>query len=373
MSRQRMTAALLAVAAACALAACGDDDGGGDSAAAGGSGSASESKENVKLAMELILTGVQFGQDIKGGIEAYAREDGAVDVEIQGPPSVDPVTAQKQATDMLAKGPDAMGVAPFPPELWPRTLKTISDQVDAALTFNIKPTGKVEDVGSSPIKTFVGISDAQAARDVTVKTIELAKLPPSTTGYVLLGQCVPGNTGPLYERIQGFKEVLGEQLPKAEIIVFDSKVEPQANTNAWTAQLAAKPDPVLVLGTCDQDGTSLYKIKKAKRYRFPVGALELPPETVAGIKDGSILASSATHWYLEGYASARLLAETIRGGELPEGFIDVGTTMVTKENIDEIVERNSSVAATDEWYAPKVKELFDNLAAHTHPIEDAWK
>ncbi len=371
MSRQRMTAALLAITAACALGACGDDDSGSESAAA--AGSSSESKENVKLAMELILTGVQFGQDIKGGIEAFASEDGAVDVEIQGPPSVDPVTAQKQATDMLAKGPDAMGVAPFPPELWPRTLKTISEQTDASLTFNIKPTGKVEDVGASPIKTFVGISDTQGARDVMAKTIELAKLPPSTTGYVLLGQCVPGNTGPLYERIQGFKEVLAEKLPDADVIVFDSKVEPQANTNAWTAQLAAKPDPVLVLGTCDQDGTSLYKVKRAKGYKFPAGALELPPETVAGIRDGSILASSATHWYLEGYASARLLAETIRGGELPEGFIDVGSTMVTKENVAEIEQRNSSPEATDEWYAPKVEALFGDLPAHTHPIEDAWK
>jgi ribose transport system substrate-binding protein len=382
---RRGLAALAALVMAAGLAACGssDDDGGGETAAASTGGTAaatseaaapSEDKKPVKLAMELTLTGVKFGQDTKAGIEGFVEEDGAVELDVQGPPSIDPVTAQKQLTDMLAKNPDAVGVAPFPPELWQRTLTTIHQRFpDASLTFNIKPAGKVEDVDKAPIQTFVGVDDTESAREVLRKTIELAGLGPDTTGMAIIGQCVAGETGVLYERTQGFKQVFAELLPEVEVHEFDSKVEPQANTNAWTAELAANPDPVLAIGTCDQDGTSLYKIKKQRGYTFPVGAVETPPEVVAGIKDGSILASSAVNWYLEGYTAARLLAEAARGAEMPKGFVDIGTTLITKDNIDEIEKRDSSLAETKAWYAPKIEELFADLPAHTHPMQDAWK
>lgn len=372
---RRGIVALAALGLVAGLAACGSSSNNGSATAAPATGSstAKADKKHVKLAMELTLTGVKFGQDTKAGIEGFAQEDGGTDIDVQGPPSIDPVTAQKQTTDMLAKKPDAVGVSPFPPELWQRTLKTVAAGYPSSLTFNIKPVGKPSDVPKSPLKTFVGVDDTQSARDVMAKTIELAKLAPDTTGEVILGQCVAGNTGVLYDRIQGFKQVAAQKLPNARIIVFDSKVEPQANTNAWTAELAAHPKPALAIGTCDQDGTSLYKLKKQKGYTFPAGAVETPPETIAGLKDGSILASSAVNWYVQGYTAARLLAESVRGTKIPEGFIDIGTTMITKDNVAEIEARDASTAATAAWSAPKIKELFGNMAAHTHPMEDAWK
>jgi ribose transport system substrate-binding protein len=70
-----------------------------------------EEGKQVSIAMEEILTGVAFGQEIKEGAEAFAAEDGKVDLEINGPPSTEPEVAQKQATDMLAKQPEAFGFA----------------------------------------------------------------------------------------------------------------------------------------------------------------------------------------------------------------------------------------------------------------------
>ncbi|HZO37410.1 MAG TPA: substrate-binding domain-containing protein [Solirubrobacteraceae bacterium] len=333
------------------------------------------SKKKVKIAMELILTGVQFGVDTKNGINAFVKDDGAVSAQVNGPVTVDPGTAQKQTTDMIAKGPNAVGVAPFPPEAWQRTLKDINKKYPkTSLTFNAKPSGKVGDISKQPFKTFVGINDAASARAVLTKTIELAKLKSSATGEVLLGQCVPGNTGVLADRIRGFKQVLAKLLPKATPVVFDSKVDPQGNTTAWTTELVAHPKPILAIGTCDQDGTSLYKVKKANSsYKFPVGAVETPPETVLGIQDGTILASSSVNWYLEGYTAARLLAESARGKAIPAGFIDIGYTMITKKNIAEIKKRNSSLANTRAWYAPKVKEQFANMKKYTHSLSSAWK
>lgn len=360
----------LALCLGLAVAACGDDDDGSDATAAGGG----SEKKQVKIAMEQVLTGVQFAQDTRDGMQAAAKDDGAIDLQVQGPPTIDPALGQKQATDLLSQNPDGFGVSPFPPEIWVRTLSTIKQRVPNSVAFNIKQTGTPEQAASSPIKTFIGVSDYDSASAVAEKTIELGKLGPDTTGYAILGQCVAGETGVLADRTRGFTAVVEEKLPKVEIQNFDSKVDPQGNTNAWQAKLKANPDPVLTLGTCDQDGTSIYKLKKASGARFPTGAVETPPEVVAGIEEGIILASSNVHWWLEGYSTVRLLAEAARGErEMPEGFIDVGFTMITQDNVEEIAERNASKANTDEWYAPKLKELFDNLEAHTHPLEDAWK
>ena len=45
-----------------------------------------------------------------------------------------------------------MGVAPFPPELWTRTMKTITEQVDNYLVFNERPSSLPEDVSAAAIQ-----------------------------------------------------------------------------------------------------------------------------------------------------------------------------------------------------------------------------
>jgi ABC-type sugar transport system substrate-binding protein len=382
MSKKRTDKGLLALAALAALllalglAACGgsDSDTGSSEAtteepAAGGDEGGEE--EEVSIAMEEILTGVAFGQEIKEGIEAYDAEDAAATVEVQGPPSTEPEVAQKQATDMLAKNPDAFGFAPFPPELWTRTAQNIWDQVGPnVLTFNERPSSEVDTVSSSPVQTFVGTADTSEARELLEKTIELAELPESFTGEVILGQCVAQEAGVLAQRTDGFEEALANLLPKAKVEKFTSEVEPQANTKAWTTELAAHPNAELATGTCDQDGTSLYKVKKEKGYDLIVGAMELPPETVRGLKDGSIIAAVGTNWWLQGYTATRMLAEAARGAELPEGWVDSGYKFYTGDEIAEVEERAKDPAS---FYAADVEEMFANGMPEAAPIEGAFE
>jgi ABC-type sugar transport system substrate-binding protein len=330
-----------------------------------------EEGKQVSIAMEEILTGVSFGQEIKEGAEAFAAEDGAVDLEINGPPSTEPEVAQKQATDMLAKQPEAFGFAPFPPELWTRTAANINEQVGPnVLTFNERPTSEVDDVSSSPVQIFVGTNDHGEAKEMLEETIKLAKLPASSTGEVILGQCVAQEAGVLAQRTEGFEEALENLLPKASVRKFTSEVEPQANTEAWTTMLAAHPDPILATGTCDQDGTSLATLKKTKGYKMIVGAMELPPATQAGLKEGSITAVMGTNWWLQGYTAARMLAEAARGAELPEGFVSTGYKLFTPEDVAEVEERSKDPAS---FYKADIEELFGNGMPSAVPIEEAWK
>ncbi|MGE0066353.1 MAG: sugar ABC transporter substrate-binding protein [Solirubrobacterales bacterium] len=385
MSNKRTNKGLLALAALAAmllalgLAACGGSD--DDSSSSGGSteaetaeateaGGGGEAKEEVSVAMVEILTGVQFGVEIKEGMEDFAAEDGSVDLSVQGPPSTEPEVAQKMATDLLAKSPDAMGVAPFPPELWTRTMKTITEQVDNYLVFNERPSSEPQDVSAAPIQLFVGTDDKSEAREMLEAAIEAAKLPKSETGTVILGQCVAQEAGVLAQRTEGFEEALAKLLPNAKVDKFTSEVEPQANTEAWTTKLAAEPNPVLATGTCDQDGTSLYKVKKAKGYDFAVGAMELPPEVISGLKDGSILVAMGTNWWLQGYTATRMLAEAARGEELPEGWVNTGQQLFTGEDVAAVEERASEPS---KFYAAGIEELFGNGMPEAEPIENAWK
>jgi ABC-type sugar transport system substrate-binding protein len=330
-----------------------------------------EEGKQVSIAMEEILTGVSFGQEIKEGAEAFAAEDGKVDLEINGPPSTEPEVAQKQATDMLAKQPEAFGFAPFPPELWTRTAANINEQVGPnVLTFNERPTSEVGDVSSSPVQIFVGTNDHGEAKEMLEETIKLAKLPASSTGEVILGQCVAQEAGVLAQRTEGFEEALKNLLPKASVRKFTSEVEPQANTEAWTTMLAAHPHPILATGTCDQDGTSLATLKKTKGYDMVVGAMELPPATQAGLKEKTITAVMGTNWWLQGYTAARMLAEAARGAELPEGFVSTGYKLFTPEDVAEVEERTKDPAS---FYKADIEELFGNGMPSAVPIEEAWK
>jgi ABC-type sugar transport system substrate-binding protein len=347
------------------------ETGGEAEPAASEEGGEVEAGKHVSVAMEEILTGVSFGQEVKEGAEGFAKEDGNVSLEINGPPSTEPEVAQKQASDMLAKKPEAFGYAPFPPELWTRTAQTIYEQVSPnVLTFNERPASVPEELESSPVKLFVGSNDHGEAKLMLEETIKLAKLPASTTGEVILGQCVAQEAGVLAQRTEGFEEALAALLPKASVRKFTSEVEPQANTEAWTTELAAHPKPVLATGTCDQDGTSLATLKKTKGYEMVVGAMELPPATQEGLKEGTITAAMGTNWWLMGYTSARMLAEAARGAELPEGFVNTGYKLFTPEDVAAVEERSKDPS---KFYRADIEELFANGLPETVPMEEAFK
>lgn len=378
-------AVLAALLLALGLAACGggDDSTGSTEAATatesepeGGNGEevANEEggdKEQVSVAMELILTGQAFGQEIEEGIEAFGAEDGAVDIAANGPPQVDPETAQKQATDLLAQSPDAMGFAPFPPELWTRTAKTIDEQVGPnVLVFNERPASEEDQVSAATVQTFVGTADKTLAREATELGIEGAKLGPDTTGEVIIGQCIPQEAGVLAMRTEGVKEVLSEMLPKAKQVVFTSGGTPQESLEAWASELSAKKNPAFVIGVCTEDGGSLNKIMSEKGYDFPAAAMDIAPGTITGIENGNLIGSVAVNWWLEGYTSTRMLTEAARGAEIPEGWVDTGQFTVTKDNLDELEERAKE---PEKFFAPQIEELFANGMPETQPIENAFK
>src|SRR4051812_35779628 len=128
---------VLAAVAMSALAACGDDDSTNTSSANASSASTSTTKtsanKEVSVAMQPVVTGVKFAQDMVVGMKSAAADDGAIALTVQGPPMLDAVAAQKVVTDLLSQNPDGIGISPFPAELWNRTMQTVHDRVPNSL------------------------------------------------------------------------------------------------------------------------------------------------------------------------------------------------------------------------------------------------
>jgi ribose transport system substrate-binding protein len=329
--------------------------------------SASAEQERLKLGMVLILTNIPFGQQIADGAKA-AAEDVNADVQITGPTSIDPALAQKQASDLVAAGLDGLSVAPFPTEAWPRALSELKDKLENTITHNVPPTD------GSGVDLYVGVNDIAQGRALATETIKNAGWTADTTGKILLGQCVPGDTGVLASRMKGMKEVFERELPNAEVKgPIQVSVDPNQNTSDWENVLKANPDPLAAGGTCDQDGESLYKLKTASGDDYAVFAFETPPNTVKGIQDGTIIANVSVDWWLEGYQAIRILAERARGNDVAGGWVDTGYTVIDQSNVDAVIERNASEEAARAWYAEAIADFEADLASHTHPLSDQLK
>jgi ABC-type sugar transport system substrate-binding protein len=336
----------------------------------GGASASAAPRADVKIHMELVLTGVQFARDAALGMKTASTAAGQVSMTVTGPPSINPVLAQQQVTQAVSQSPDGIGIDPFTPDLWQRTLKDVAGQVKNILLMNDKPVISPSQLDSASVNTYVGLSDANYARALANVVISGAHLSPSTTGTVLLGQCVPGATGVLAERNTAFLQIIHKRLPKTKVIQFNSEVVPAKNTSAWTSQLSAHPTAVLALGGCDQDGTSLYLVKKKLHLKVAAGGIDLTPEAVKGVADGTLVCTLNDDYFVQGYVAASLLIKGARGQALPQGWIDTGYTIVTKSNIKAITKATSSDAARITYWKPRAEAILKNLKVK--PLVAAW-
>jgi ABC-type sugar transport system substrate-binding protein len=370
-SRALALAAALLLLCGGLLAACGSDDDGGSSTAAGSGGDGGA--KSVKIAAQAQVSSLSFAVIERQGMEAAAKDVNA-ELLYSAPDAFDSALAQKQATDLLTQRPDGFLVIPYPPELWQRTMRTIVEQVPNTVAADVPQAATADDLGSSPIRTFVGINDTEMARAMAAEVIKRGRLGRDATGTALLGQCLQGESGVIYERIQGFTEVVERELPNVKVRVFDSRIDPAGNRNAWESAVASTKDLTLSLGACDPDGPSIARVKEATRGSWPAGTLEDDPATLRAVRDGTLQAVAAVNRYAEGYIPVRLLADAARDEqELPEGFVDAGFTVIVSENAEEIITRNSSPEETQKWYEPKIERFFAEFDRHVHPMEDRYK
>lgn len=315
---------------------------------------------STKLKIGYVLHGLNpFTEIIKRG----AQDAGTaldVEVEVVGPSSFNAQEAIGDFEGMVQKKKDGMVVVPMPGEQWVRPIKEATDAHVPVVTANITSA-------ESSAESWFGQDEYQSGVILATELRKMLEADGKKSGTILVGICAP-DVAVLVERYKGFKKGLeGSGFtatdPKP---VNTGKAENQA---AWENLITANKDIVAAVGLCSMDIPNLAKLKKDTGAKWLVAGYDLDPDIIASIKDGTTQLSLAQHPYLQGYLPVLALVQHIREKKpLPKGWVNVGTEIVTKANVDALTARETDPAAETKWYADYIAKNFPDLNALAKPL-----
>ena len=175
------------------------------------------------------------------------------ELDVAGPPTIDPTTAIKDFEDMVATKPDGVTVFPIPAEQWVRPFKQAAEAGVKLNAIRVQPTE------GSEVPLYVGMKEKEAAEDLVHVFAE--ELGPEASGEIVLGIGPVGE--PVNEnRIFGYEAAIEKEMPNVKIVgPITTGNEPVENLNNWTQIFSRYPDALAYIGTTDQDCGSMAKLK----------------------------------------------------------------------------------------------------------------
>jgi ribose transport system substrate-binding protein len=340
-----------------AVAGCGssDDNSGGGSTGSSTSGSSGGGgAKTANLAFIYPTTETNFAQEMAMGAKAAAADRPGVNLKESAPANVDgPKEVQLfQAATRASK--DGVAMMTLTPDLFLRPILTAGQQGVPLVAVDVPPAKGAE----SAMKLLIGNSNVEIGQQLAAAMLK--KIPEGTKGTILIGTDTPG-LPVLEQRNQGFKEAIAKARPGIKFMVFDAKQSPTDNYNTWSAQVKAHPDAIAYVGPGSQAAVSLTRIQKAGGKKLLVGACDLDPVALQGVKDGYVEALISPEHFLKAYIAIALLAAQKQDGKkLPEGVWNSGALTVTSKNVDEIIARQKSAASRKKFFEKVVKQQLAN-------------
>lgn len=357
--------------AALALAACGSSSSsssassssGGSSSSAGSSSAGSKAK-SVHLAMIVADSTENAFEEMEYGAEAAAAHLPGVQLSTAAPPTASGSAEVSLFQSAQQTSKDGIGLMTTTP---PDFVRPFSQAVAAGV-----PVVAVDAPGlpGSNVTTFVGNSNTEIGAGVANQM--LAKIPTSATGDVIIGNPIPG-LPLLAQRIDGFVSVIKAKRPSLKIVgPFNVGNEPTDNYDHWNALVQKYPNGVAYFDPGDQGAISLARIQKSSGKHLLVGACDVDPGALAGVKDGYVYVLGDPHHFLKGYIAITLLAEHAQQGKaLPKGWWNPGFGIVTAGNITQIIAREQNNQTRYAYYAPIIKQELANPSAYIKPLSQA--
>jgi ABC-type sugar transport system substrate-binding protein len=315
-------------------------------------------KSSVKIGY--VLHGHNdFTEVIKKGADDVGKALG-VDVEVVAPSQFVGTQAIALFEGMVQKGKDGVAVVPMQGETWLRPIKAATDRGVPVLTANMVSPDSAAAAWMGQDEYHSGVILAQEMR----KALEAAG---KTQGKIVLGICAPAEKA-LQDRYKGF--VKGMEGTKYTLTqAYDVGTENTKNYGQWANLAVANPDLVAMVGLCSMDIPNMAKLKQRTKAAWLIGGYDLNPETLDAIKAGLVSVTLGQHPYLQGYLPVRALVEHLRDGKpLPKGWVDVGTEVVTRANVEDVYKRETDEAAETQWYADHMKKNFADLSALAKPM-----
>lgn len=347
--------AVVSVLAVATLSACGG--------AAPSSGSSPSSSSGKYAAGKVIILDTLYraplAQNQAAGAQLAAEEAGAT-INWVGPTNIDPAAAIKALQDASAAGADGAIVAAFPGDLF----KVPIDQTGLPVaTIDLYSPGSTARTHFATDKYGLGVALAT----------EFDKaLPPDAQGTIVAGICVP-ELPALTAPQQGFIDTLADLRPDVTV-QGDVPVDGDATKNfvSWQRIIQQNPDALGFIGQCDQDVPNLIKLKKdSGGATWLIGATSGDSaENIAAVKDGTMVSIIGQNGWVQGYLAARLLLEQIANGtEMPQGFIDTGLTVITKDNADAVAARVNDPSLNAVEFKDFIDGVLADVEAAVQPYE----
>lgn len=375
---RRRTAGSLAAAALAtlAVAGCGSSDDGGSTAtaaAATGATSTAAAKQDIDLAMVMSFK-IPYFIAAQNGAQTAAKDDGAIDLSIQAAEAPTGTQEVSMAENLLVEGPDGFAVNPCVLPAWGKVLKRMETDVpdNNVIAFSCKQASAPGQ--PSPVRTFVGASDAKSGADTVQLAIDQGKLGSDTTGTALVSECAKG-TPILDERVKGAEAVLADKLPKVKVVNFTTDpADANKNLATWTSVVQDNPDAVIAFGPCDSDTGSIVTLKKKDAgATFAVALLDPTEPGLQAIESGAVLGGVSTAPWIGGYVTINLLAQAARGeGAAPDGWVDTGIYPVTKDNVAEYLASAASPEKQAALFQPMADKILQDVSAHTQPLDASF-
>nr|BFE73015.1 hypothetical protein GCM10020092_063160 [Actinoplanes digitatis] len=182
----------------------------------------------------------------------------------------------------------------------------------------------------------------------------------------------PG-TPVLDNRAAGIKETLNAKAPGITVLgPFQTYSEPTKNYSAWSSLVSAHGDALAFLGVGDADSYDLARLKQEKNGKWLTAGFDVDDKTLQAVKDGTNFTTIDPEHYLKGYLASAMLIKSVRGElELPKGWFVSPGLIVTKENVDDVIQRGSTPAAAKAGYQSQIDSLLKDPAANTKPMDQA--
>jgi len=300
----------------------------------------------------------EFTVEIKTGAEA-ACVDMNVDCEVTGPAKFDPPAAIAMFESLLSKNPSGMGLVPNPQDPWTPILNQYAEDAKIIMVAN-------GDAPGTPRQAYFGADELAFGKALGQAVIDAGL----TKGKVIIGSCYPPAL-PLQLRDQGVREVFAAYPDINVLETFDSTAEQTTNYAFWENIVTAHPDIAAGIGLCTFEGPTFANLMPKLDFDFITVTADLIPETLDAIEKGYVDAAIGQHPYLQGYLPMYTMADyVLNGTPLPEGQVLLPAEIVTKDNLNEVLERQTDPEVASDWYKAFLDEHLTEILANVVPFQD---
>jgi ABC-type sugar transport system substrate-binding protein len=313
-----------------------------------------------RIEIGYVLHGLNdFTQVIKQGAEDAGKTLG-VDVEVTGPAGFVATEAIGMFEGMVQKKKDGLVVVPQPGEVWVSPIREAVAAGIPVMTANVTSA-------DSAASAWFGQDEYQSGVLLAKEFRKELQAGGWKEDKIVVGMCAPG-VDVLVKRYAGFKKGM-EGARYSVTRPFDVTAENTSNYSTWENLASANADMAAAVGLCSVDIPNLAKLKSRSGAKWLIGGYDLNVESLDAIKSGAAQVTIGQHPYLQGYLPVLALVQHLRDGKpLVKGWVNVGTEVVTRENVDQIYQREANKAAASPWYADYIRKQFADLNALARPL-----